>query len=397
MATMIDVKKYCQYLYNSLYIPIYLYDNEILDECYPVQEKETCPPDSYLSSLWEKVKTVTYIMTSYYSYYGCIKVENSSSCLVIGPVSSLPYTKDSLLVMRKDFSIEDSKVEAFSNFFHNIPTENLETFINTLLLINYTVNNSELTRNDITDFELYGVDTSINKKYSENSFLSKEEGTINDDSEIENEVLRYIETGKVNEILQFYKRARNVKRGIIADNSIRQSKNEFIVMVALACRTAIKGGLTPSIAYPLAGVYIQQAERLTELDAITSLLGQALLDFTTRVANSIIPTNADAILHQAVQYVRKNTNQNITVSDVADHVGFSRSYLSRKFKREVGFELSMFIKQCKLEEAKDLLAYSNKSISEISNYLCFSSQSHLQRAFKDQYGITPQAYRKSII
>ena len=394
---MVNIKRYCQYLYNSLYIPIYLYDNKTLTECYPVQDRETCPPDSYLSSLWETDKTVTYIMTSYYSYYGCIKVENSSSCLVIGPVSSLPYTKDSLYVMRKEFSIEDSKAEAFSYFFNNIPTENLETFINTLLLINYTVNDSELTRKDITDFELFGVDMSINKKYSENSFLSKEEGTINDDSEIENEVMRYIETGKVNEVQQFYKRARNVKRGIIADNSMRQSKNEFVIMLTLACRAAIRGGLTPSIAYPLAGIYIQQAERLIELDAITSLLGQALLDFTNRVANSIIPTNADSILNQAVQYARKNTNQNITVSDVADHVGFSRSYLSRKFKREIGFELSMFIKQCKLEEAKDLLAYSNKSISEISNYLCFSSQSHFQRAFKDQFGITPQAYRKSIL
>ena len=95
--------------------------------------------------------------------------------------------------------------------------------------------------------------------------------------------------------------------------------------------------------------------------------------------------------------MRKNTNQNITVSDVANHVGFSRSYLSRKFKKDIGFELSMFIKQCKLEEAKDILAYSNKSISEISNYLCFSSQSHFQRDFKNQFGITPQTYRKSIL
>ncbi|WP_442862488.1 helix-turn-helix domain-containing protein [Bacillus sp. USDA818B3_A] len=49
-----------------------------------------------------------------------------------------------------------------------------------------------------------------------------------------------------------------------------------------------------------------------------------------------------------------------------------------------------------MEEAKDLLAFSDKSISEISNYLCFSSQSHFQKVFKDYYAITPQAYRKSV-
>jgi AraC-like DNA-binding protein len=374
-----------------------LYGNNTLTESYPVQDNDTCQPASYLSTLLNTDKAVTYMITSYYSYYGCIKIQNSSSYLFIGSVSSLPYTRDSLFVMRKEFSIVSSKAESFSNFFNNIPAENLDTFINTLLLINYTVSNKQLTREHITDFELYDdVDVSISKKYSENSFLSKEEGTINDEREVETELLRYIETGKVNEVLQFYKRAKSTSSGIIADNSIRQLKNEFIVIITLACRAAIKGGLSETIAYPLAGVYIQQAERLIELDTITSLLGQALLDFTNRVANSIIPPNSDSILHNAVQYVRKNTNRNIIVSDVADHIGFSRSYLSRKFKKEIGFELSMFIRQCKLEEAKDLLAYSSKSINEISNYLCFSDQSHFQKVFKNQFGITPQAYRKSL-
>ncbi|MFT8348522.1 helix-turn-helix domain-containing protein [Clostridium saccharoperbutylacetonicum] len=75
---------------------------------------------------------------------------------------------------------------------------------------------------------------------------------------------------------------------------------------------------------------------------------------------------------------------------------FNRSYLSHKVKKQLGFDLSNFIRQCKLENVKYLLAYSNKSISEIINFLCFSSQSHFQRAFKNQFGITPQTYHKSV-
>lgn len=48
-----------------------------------------------------------------------------------------------------------------------------------------------------------------------------------------------------------------------------------------------------------------------------------------------------------------------------------------------------FITRCKLEEAKSLLAYSKKSLAEISSYLCFSSQSYFQNVFKKQYGTTP--------
>ncbi|MEZ2716009.1 helix-turn-helix domain-containing protein [Niallia circulans] len=59
-------------------------------------------------------------------------------------------------------------------------------------------------------------------------------------------------------------------------------------------------------------------------------------------------------------------------------------------------KLSSFITVCKLEEAKNLLLYTNKSISNISNYLCFSSQSHFQTVFKKNYGITPVSFRKKM-
>ena len=49
--------------------------------------------------------------------------------------------------------------------------------------------------------------------------------------------------------------------------------------------------------------------------------------------------------------------------------------------------------RCKLEEAKSLLTYSDKSLIEISNYLCFSSQSYFQNVFKKKYGMTPKQYR----
>ncbi|NSK10056.1 helix-turn-helix transcriptional regulator [Blautia sp. MSK.20.9] len=47
--------------------------------------------------------------------------------------------------------------------------------------------------------------------------------------------------------------------------------------------------------------------------------------------------------------------------------------------------------RCKLEEGKELLQYTNKSIS---TFLCFSSQSHFQTAFKKQFGMTPNECRR---
>ncbi|WP_443647436.1 helix-turn-helix domain-containing protein [Blautia sp.] len=47
--------------------------------------------------------------------------------------------------------------------------------------------------------------------------------------------------------------------------------------------------------------------------------------------------------------------------------------------------------RCKLKEGKELLQYTNKSIS---TFLCFSSQSHFQTAFKKQFGMTLNECRR---
>lgn len=90
----------------------------------------------------------------------------------------------------------------------------------------------------------------------------------------------------------------------------------------------------------------------------------------------------------------KNHHDPLTVGDVAAYVGFSKSYFSAYFKKTLGFSVSAFILRCKLEEGKELLQYTNKSISTISTFLCFSSQSHFQTAFKKQFGMTPNECRR---
>ena len=99
-------------------------------------------------------------------------------------------------------------------------------------------------------------------------------------------------------------------------------------------------------------------------------------------------------MQKAIRYIQQNVNQHLTVGDVADYVGFSKSYISAYFKETLGFSISAFILRCKLEEGRELLQYTDKSISTISEFLCFSSQSHFHTAFKKQFGMTPSEYRK---
>lgn len=73
----------------------------------------------------------------------------------------------------------------------------------------------------------------------------------------------------------------------------------------------------------------------------------------------------------------------------------SRSVLSTRFKASTGVNLSDFITDKKIDEAKRLLTYTKSSVSDISEYLAFSSQSHFSAKFKQKTGMTPNEYRKT--
>ncbi len=394
---MENLQVYCEYLYHSLFIPVYIYDHKELIASFPVQEMATVPPQIYLDNLWPVRKNATYTLTHFFSYYGCIKIAGSDNRIVLGPVNDLPYSREVLQEMRREFNAELMDPEAFADFFQLIPTQNLDTLVNLLLFVNYTINNEKLIKTDIIDDQGTFIDPAIDRKYAAEVFTAKEEDSLGNNYAIESEFLRYIESGNLQELQKFFDRARHTKVGIIANDTLRHYKNTLIVTITLVGRAAMRGGLSPIIVYPLSEVYMKQAERLNDIDSITSLMGQVQRDFANRVANAIAPLTSDHTLDQVIQYVRENTNKNMTVAAIAEYAGYSRPYLSRKFKKELGFDLSDFIMRCKLEEGKDLLAYSDKSLSQISNYLCFSSQSHFQKAFKQQYGLTPLAYRKSVI
>lgn len=65
-----------------------------------------------------------------------------------------------------------------------------------------------------------------------------------------------------------------------------------------------------------------------------------------------------------------------------------------QFKKETGETIGKYIVKAKLQEAKLLLAYSDRPLSEISNFFFFSSQSYFQNLFKKEFGVTPLEYRR---
>ena len=169
----------------------------------------------------------------------------------------------------------------------------------------------------------------------------------------------------------------------------------FGTVVQAGKHAAIPGGMNKEEAYQLIDVYAKECERMKTVGDISTLRYHMLLDFAERVGHAQIPADISSDVYECIQYINAHINEYIYVQDVADHIHRSRVYTIAKFKKELGFSIGQYITHAKLQEAKSLLLFTEKSLAEISSYLAFSSQAYFQNVFKKQYGITPTEYRKA--
>ena len=134
---------------------------------------------------------------------------------------------------------------------------------------------------------------------------------------------------------------------------------------------------------------------MQSVEAIKNLQYNMLIDFTQRISRQRIPTGLSQEVSAAMQFISTHMNQPIGVAEVVAHTRASRAQLFKRFQQELGMGIAAYINQCRLREAKSLLRYTDKTLGEISSYLCFSSQSYFQNVFKKYCGMTPLEYRRS--
>lgn len=98
------------------------------------------------------------------------------------------------------------------------------------------------------------------------------------------------------------------------------------------------------------------------------------------------------IVSKALEYVSKNYVE-ITERDVADYCNLSYSYFSRIFKKVMKQSFSEYLNSYRITKAEQLLSSTDKSISEISEILGFSTPSYFIHQFKTKREMSPKQYR----
>lgn len=129
------------------------------------------------------------------------------------------------------------------------------------------------------------------------------------------------------------------------------------------------------------------------------LLISILRDTTKRKKRLKTPTalrNENSIVGRTLQYIADHVYDKLSVEIVAKETNVSASHLTALFRRQMNISPGEYIRRVKLEESKSLIREGRMNFSQIATVLHYSSIHHYSRQFKENYGISPSEYAKSL-
>ncbi|MBR1930537.1 MAG: response regulator [Lachnospiraceae bacterium] len=136
-------------------------------------------------------------------------------------------------------------------------------------------------------------------------------------------------------------------------------------------------------AYPCIGVY--ETEFMGWLEKFTEKLNHKFEDYKNKQK-----------IQQAVIYIRENYDKDLNMAVVSNYISMNYSLFSYAFKQYTGTNFVNFLKDIRMEKAKELLENTDLRIIEISQKIGYENEKHFMKIFKVTCGVSPTEYRRNM-
>lgn len=96
----------------------------------------------------------------------------------------------------------------------------------------------------------------------------------------------------------------------------------------------------------------------------------------------------------AKTYMEEHYSEKIVLEDLAALVDLNPVYFSVLFKKETDMNISSYLKQIRMEKAKELLRTTNETIAAIGDSVGYRDSRHFSQSFTKYVGVKPALYRR---
>lgn len=169
-------------------------------------------------------------------------------------------------------------------------------------------------------------------------------------------------------------------------------RSRALELMAVLSRAAVDGGGDQDTILDMNSRCFSESDHLCTVEELALWLTRMTDRFTDTVFSLVEVKHRD-IICKAIEYLKRNCRDRVTLEDTAGHVGLSPSYFSRVFKEEVGESFNSYLTALRISRGRAMLLDTDASIAEICDRCGFDDQSYFTKVFRKYTGVTPGRFR----
>ena len=181
---------------------------------------------------------------------------------------------------------------------------------------------------------------------------------------------------------------------LIDHDDFNTTKSHVIEFIVLLSRSIIKTGANSNEIFKLNLKYIKEIEGFSNIDKLSAWLIDVVHNFLGYMFDLKDVKNKD-VVYKMKSYIEHNYTDKLTLTDVANHIFLSNSYVSKLMKQELDCNFTEYVNKLRIEKSKELLRDANLSLVEIASMVGFDDQSYFTKVFKKRTGLSPGKYREN--
>jgi YesN/AraC family two-component response regulator len=159
---------------------------------------------------------------------------------------------------------------------------------------------------------------------------------------------------------------------------------------------ALQYGADDYITKPFSSAYLE-----ARIDNLLKLRKQLQELYRSSLTSGVIsPTKPnvvsqdDIFIQRIMKYIEENIDKSeLTIEDIALHIGFSRSAFFKKLKSLTGLAPIEFLKEVRIQRAAQLIETGEYNFSEITYMVGINDPRYFSRCFKQKFGLSPREYK----
>ncbi len=208
----------------------------------------------------------------------------------------------------------------------------------------------------------------------------------------ENFLIEAVSKGKLHLVTAVAASVYNNGSEPLLKDSLRERKNNLIILKTLLRKAAEYGGVHPLHIHKLSNQFTEKIENIRTIKQSLRLQEKMIRSYCLLVKKLSL-SKYSYYVGQAITLVQYDLTADLRLKTIAQKLNVNASYLSSLFHKEYGCTLTDFITKERIDYSVSLLQTTKKSVQEIASLCGISDTNYFIKLFKKQTGFTPNQYR----